>query len=99
MPILADHPNARANRSRRLQKRRACGIQLADQPGHITSVGPKALWVIIEMRQIDQREIRLLRIQDFRSTARDPLGTRQTCQGAPKRLKWKWTKLALQALR
>ena len=50
----------------------ALGLSL----GKSGNVRTETLRVIVEVRQIDEGEVRALRLQHFRCTARDPLSAR-----------------------
>src|SRR4051812_24420915 len=74
MRILVDHPDAGTRQLRLFEQGLAGGVQLADQARQVAMLGPQALGFVIQVRQVDQREVGSMLLQRFDGTARDPGG-------------------------
>ncbi len=87
MPIFADDPDSCSHRSGPVQQRCASGVELTDKTGHIAARWTVALGVVIEVRQVNQREIGTIAIQNLGCRAGDPLGARKARARPPERMK------------
>ena len=99
MPIFADHPYTRADSARGVEQRSASVIQFAGQTGHIAARGAEALRIVIQVRQIDERQIGPFALQYLGGAARDPLRAGQSRHRTPERGKGKRTEFAFEIVR
>jgi hypothetical protein len=72
MGILVDDPDLGAGCLGGVHKRRAGVVEFAHQPWQIAALRPQPLRVVIEMRQVYQRQLRSFALHDFGSTAGNP---------------------------
>ena len=99
MPIFADHPYTRADSARGVEHWSASVIQFAGETGHIAARGAEALRIVIQVRQIDKRQIGPFALQYLGSAARDPLRAGQSRHRTPERGKGKRTEFAFEIVR
>ena len=76
--VLADDPDPRPDGSGGVEQRGAGVVQLADQPGHVAAGRAEPLGVVVEVRQVDQRQVGPLRFAAPRPTR----GRSSRCRGA-----------------
>ncbi len=81
--VLADDPHTGPGRSGGVDQRGAGVVQLADQPGHVAARRPEALGIVIEVRQVDQRQVGPLGLQHLGRCPGDPLRAGQPAARAP----------------
>ena len=86
MAVLADDPHTRPAFTGRVEDDGTSLIQLADQPRHVAAGRTESLQVVIQMRQIDQRQIGPILLDDRGSAASDPVGAREPGVRSPKRV-------------
>src|SRR5262249_44640237 len=98
MAVLAHHPNARSSLLRGVEKRRAGVIQLARQARHIGGFDPEALRIVVQVRQIDQCQLWMLRAQNFGGAVGNPLRGGQARHWAPERVERKWPEFCFETL-
>ena len=85
MAVLADDPDPRADRSGRFEQGRAGGVELAHQPRHVAAGRPESLGIVIEMRQIDERQVGPFAVEDIGRGPGDPLRCKAGPRPAPRR--------------
>src|ERR1041384_6921851 len=98
MGIFIDDPDTRADLCRRIEQRLTSRVEFTQQLRPIASVGPEALRVIIEVRQIDASRVGRAgcRGQYLRRAAGDPLATCQARHRSPESRKGKVAQLRLE---
>src|SRR5437764_1217239 len=78
VPILAHDPDARTLLHRLVQERGTGVVELAYEPAQVAAGGTEALGVVIEVGQIDEREVRMFGSQDLRRASGDPFRAGQS---------------------
>src|SRR5690349_8673118 len=98
MAVLADDPNSGAD-FLSCVKQGCCGsVELADLRGHVAAARPEPLRIVIEMRQINECEIRSFGVEDVSRCIGDPLSTWQSRHRSPKGLEWKLAEVPFESL-
>ena len=82
--------------SRRFEQRLAGVVEFLHALRHVAPGRPEPLRVVIEVRQVDEREVRLLVLQGVRGVPGDPLGTRRAGHRPPELREGKCSEFALQ---
>ena len=96
MPVLADDPNPRAGRFRGVEQGGGGGIEFADEPRHVGARYAEPLGIVVEVRQVHQREVGTLRLENLRRGLADPLRARKAGSGSPKCTKGKRAELGFE---
>src|SRR5438105_2982167 len=55
--VLAHHPHPRPDHLRRFQERAARVVQFADEPRQVTALRAETLRVVVEVRQVNERQV------------------------------------------
>src|SRR5262249_30674763 len=94
--IFANDPHPGAGRLGGIEHRGAGVVQLADEPGHVAAGGSESLWVVIEVRHVQERQLGALVLDDLGGASSDPLRAGKSGTGAPKRVEWELSQRALE---
>ena len=98
MAVLADDPDPRPDGRAASSNGAQAVVQLADEPGHVAARGAEPLGVVIEVRQVDERQVGPLGLEHRGRRTGDPLGAGQPGARAPEGVEREAAERRLQPL-
>ena len=97
--VFADDPHPGTGRPGSVEQGCTCGVELADKPRQVRARGTEPLGVVVEVRQVDERQVGPLARQHRGGRSGDPVGRRQAGGGPPEGAERERTQLAVPGLR
>ena len=97
MAVLADDPDAGPGAPGGVEQRCAGVVEFADEPGHVAARRAEPLRVVVEVRQVDERQVGPLRVEHLGRAAGDPVGAGEAGARSPEGAERELAELAIRA--